>query len=177
MFDCRKPGAYDAWVSYGQSKLANILFTYELARRLPANVTANTLHPGIVATELGRYILPGSNSWWQNAVVNGLKMFAKTPSQGAETSIFLASSPSVSRLTGRVRWKARCVERVVQIVLHCTMMMMVIVLTLTNRVYSGSEVLFFYFFISSFNSTSLTASSSLQATAHTTRAMRSGSGT
>ena len=118
LFEGRKPGAYDAWVAYGQSKLANILFTYELARRLPGNVTANTLHPGLVATELGRDILPDNNAWWQNAILNGLKMFVKTPSQGAETSIYLASDPSVSRLTGRVRLEHAARESVSFIYLY-----------------------------------------------------------
>ena len=47
---------YQRWAAYGQSKLANVLFTYELARRLPfsANTTVNSLHPGIVNTELQR---------------------------------------------------------------------------------------------------------------------------
>ena len=45
---------YSGWGAYAQSKLANVLFTYELARRLPSHITANTLHPGIVETELSR---------------------------------------------------------------------------------------------------------------------------
>lgn len=48
---------YSKWGAYGQSKLANVLFTYELARRLPKHITANTLHPGLVYTELQRYEL------------------------------------------------------------------------------------------------------------------------
>ena len=51
------PGAYDPWKAYGQSKLANVLFTYELARRLQPStrITVNCLHPGVVRTELSRY--------------------------------------------------------------------------------------------------------------------------
>jgi NAD(P)-dependent dehydrogenase (short-subunit alcohol dehydrogenase family) len=47
---------YKPWVAYGQSKLANVLFTYELARRVPlsSRITVNALHPGVVDTELGR---------------------------------------------------------------------------------------------------------------------------
>ena len=52
--DLQYSKSYSAWGAYGQSKLANILFTYELARRLPSHVTANTLHPGVVETELSR---------------------------------------------------------------------------------------------------------------------------
>ena len=50
--------SYSKWGAYGQSKLANILFTYELARRLPKHITANTLHPGMVNTELQRSDAP-----------------------------------------------------------------------------------------------------------------------
>jgi len=53
--DLQYSKSYSAWGAYGQSKLANILFTYELARRLPSHLTANTLHPGVVATELQRW--------------------------------------------------------------------------------------------------------------------------
>lgn len=55
--DLQSVQSYQAWRAYGQSKLANILFTYELARRLgpETNVVANCLHPGIVNTELARY--------------------------------------------------------------------------------------------------------------------------
>ena len=55
--DLQSVHQYQAWRAYGQSKLANVLFTYELARRLgpEANVVANCLHPGIVNTELARY--------------------------------------------------------------------------------------------------------------------------
>jgi NAD(P)-dependent dehydrogenase (short-subunit alcohol dehydrogenase family) len=62
---CRKN--YQPWVAYGQSKLANVLFTYELARRLPkdANCTVNALHPGVVDTELARYLLPDDPPFWQ----------------------------------------------------------------------------------------------------------------
>lgn len=57
--DLQSARGYQPWKAYGQSKLANLLFTYELARRLPlaANTTVNALHPGIVNTELSRYAL------------------------------------------------------------------------------------------------------------------------
>lgn len=52
--DLQYQKGYSKWGAYCQSKLANVLFTYELARRLPAHITANTLHPGLVSTELQR---------------------------------------------------------------------------------------------------------------------------
>jgi NAD(P)-dependent dehydrogenase (short-subunit alcohol dehydrogenase family) len=52
--DLQYEKSYSAWGAYGQSKLANILFTYELAERLPAHIKTNTLHPGLVATDLQR---------------------------------------------------------------------------------------------------------------------------
>lgn len=80
---------YSLWTAYGKSKLANVLFTYELARRLAGTgVTANTLHPGYIATNL--------------APAAGLKMSPPlTPEQGAETQIWLASSPDVEGITGK----------------------------------------------------------------------------
>lgn len=55
--DINSEEAYDKWKAYGQSKLANILFTLELSKQLPADwsITANCLHPGVVTTELSRY--------------------------------------------------------------------------------------------------------------------------
>lgn len=88
---------YGAMAVYGQSKLANILFTVELARRLRGRgVTANCLHPGVVATEFG------SKSgglfafgWWF------VRPFARSPERGARTSVYLATSPEVADVTGR----------------------------------------------------------------------------
>jgi NAD(P)-dependent dehydrogenase (short-subunit alcohol dehydrogenase family) len=101
--DLQSTENYDAWRSYGQSKLANVLFTYELNKRLPAgsNTTVNTLHPGVVNTELGRYLLPEKPAWWQMPVLNVLKAFTLTPEQGAATSIYLASSPEVEGVSGK----------------------------------------------------------------------------
>ncbi len=92
---------YDRLVAYGQSKLANLLFTYELARRLKATrVTANALHPGTVATNLG-----SDNGWlmgWLRVRArNLLKRTMIMPEQGARTSIHLASSPEVEGASGR----------------------------------------------------------------------------
>ena len=82
---------------YGQTKLANILFTAELARRTEGTrVTANSLHPGAVATSLGK-----NNGAWARAIVALLRPFFRTPEGGAATSVHLASSPAVDGVTGR----------------------------------------------------------------------------
>lgn len=83
--------------SYGQSKLANILFTYALAGRLTdSGVTANCLHPGAVATGLGM-----NNGWWARGLIALLRPFFKTPQRGAQTSIYLATSPAVEGVSGK----------------------------------------------------------------------------
>ncbi|GFH09494.1 uncharacterized protein HaLaN_04650 [Haematococcus lacustris] len=96
-------GAYSPWEAYGQSKLANILFTYELARRLKdyPQVTVNCLHPGVVRTELGRYMVNSSNQMWMGPAIYLASFFFKTPQQGAQTSIYLASSPDVANTTSK----------------------------------------------------------------------------
>jgi NAD(P)-dependent dehydrogenase (short-subunit alcohol dehydrogenase family) len=89
---------YAPMQAYGQSKLANLLFTYELARRLSGTgVTVNAVHPGFVATGFAR-----NNGAFFNvgAGIFG-KLFGRTPEQGAATSIYLASSPDVERVTGK----------------------------------------------------------------------------
>lgn len=78
-----------------------MLFTYELARRLGTSATANALHPGVVATELQRYLLPDNPPFWQKPLIDLASKFCLTPEQGAQTSIYLASSPEVEGLTGK----------------------------------------------------------------------------
>lgn len=86
---------YKPFAIYAQSKLANLLFTYELARRL-SGVMANCIHPGVVSTNLGRgTYLP---------VRLALKLFSwrfLTPEQGADGVIHLASSSELDGVTGR----------------------------------------------------------------------------
>lgn len=83
--------------AYSQSKLANVLFTYELARRLEGTgVTATTLHPGVVRTGLGADDPP----LMFRILGPVMRPFMKTPEQGAETSVYLASSPEVEGVTG-----------------------------------------------------------------------------
>jgi len=81
---------------YGLSKLCNILFTQELAKRTAGSgVTVNALHPGAVGTRLGQ-----NNGAWAKALTLLLRPFFLTPAQGAETSIYLASSPDVEGVSG-----------------------------------------------------------------------------
>ncbi len=87
---------YRAMRVYGQSKLCNILFTYELARRLAGSrVTANCLHPGAVATRLGQ-----NNGRIATAITKVLAPFFRTPEGGADTAVHLATSPDVAGTTG-----------------------------------------------------------------------------
>jgi len=88
---------FGAWRSYSRSKLANIMFTYALARRLAGSgVTANSLHPGFVATRLG-----SGNKIPIRPVYLLLKPFTISPKKGAETSVFLATSPDVEGVSGK----------------------------------------------------------------------------
>jgi NAD(P)-dependent dehydrogenase (short-subunit alcohol dehydrogenase family) len=88
---------YRAFRVYGQTKLANILFTYELARRLQGTgVTANAAHPGFVATNFGK----GDGGWLRYGIALA-RPFAITPERGAQTSIYLATSPEVAEVSGR----------------------------------------------------------------------------
>jgi len=84
--------------AYGRSKLANIMFTYELTRWLAGSgVTANALHPGHVATDMWRTNFPiiGPALKWV------MSLFALSPEEGADNSIYLASSPEVEGVTGK----------------------------------------------------------------------------
>ncbi len=88
---------YRGWRAYQQSKLANILFTNELARRLEGSgVTANCLHPGFVRTTIFRE--RGAVGWLLRRAAD---LIALSPEEGARTSIFLASSPEVDGISGR----------------------------------------------------------------------------
>jgi retinol dehydrogenase-14 len=88
---------YSGQTAYNQSKLADVMFTYELARRLEGTgVTATVLHPGVVSTGFGAE----DPSRIFTLIVPFYRPFMKTPAQGAETSIYLASSPKVEGVTG-----------------------------------------------------------------------------
>ena len=88
---------YNGFMAYAQSKLANILFTRELARRLEGtSVTVNSLHPGKISTEIRRHF-----SWWRKLTWDVVfKHFGKTTEQGAQTQIHLAVSEEVEGVSG-----------------------------------------------------------------------------
>ncbi len=88
---------YNGQTAYNQSKLASVMFTYELARRLAGSgVTATVLHPGVVNSGFGAE----DPSRVFKLLVPLWRPFMKTPQQGAATSIYLASSPKVEGVTG-----------------------------------------------------------------------------
>ncbi|CAF3799360.1 unnamed protein product [Adineta steineri] len=92
--------------AYSHSKLANILFTKELSRKLQnTNITANSLHPGCVQTEIARNILGGHYQIILNTFMLLLTPISyyltKTPEQGAQTSIYLASDRRLNHVTGK----------------------------------------------------------------------------
>ena len=89
---------YSGQRAYNQSKLANVVFTYELARRLDGSgVTANTLHPGVVRTA---FAAEDPSPMWR-VLLPLIRPFLKSPEQGAATSLYLASSPEVEGVTGK----------------------------------------------------------------------------
>jgi len=96
--DLNLENGYDGLKAYRQSKLANVLFTYELARKMEGKgVTVNTLHPGVVGTQIGYANNQTFISWiWRLA-----NPFMLSSEKGAETSIYLASSPEVEGVTGK----------------------------------------------------------------------------
>lgn len=95
---------YRGFRAYGRSKLCNILFTLELARRLSGTqVTANSLHPGFVNTRFGDNGINGFGS----LLFRGLKKFALSPEKGAETLIYLASSAEPATVSGAYFHKCR----------------------------------------------------------------------
>jgi retinol dehydrogenase-14 len=96
--DLQGERSYSGSRAYDQSKLANVLFTYELARKLTATaVTANAVHPGVVSTSFGAED-PGRI---HRMFVPFLRPFMRTPAQGAATSVRVASDPALEQVTGR----------------------------------------------------------------------------
>ncbi len=96
---------YRGFAAYSRSKLANILFTRELARRLDgSNITVNALHPGFVDSRFGR---DGDTRRWFEVAYRVGSVMAITPEAGAQTSVYLASSPDVDGITGEYFYKGR----------------------------------------------------------------------
>lgn len=105
--DLQAERRYSAMKVYGQAKLANVLFTYELARRLRGTgVTVNALHPGGVASNFGA----GQPGPLTQVVRFFITRFGITPEQGAQTSIYLASSPEVDGVTSKYWIKSKPVR-------------------------------------------------------------------
>jgi NAD(P)-dependent dehydrogenase (short-subunit alcohol dehydrogenase family) len=103
--DLQSTGHYAGMQAYGRSKLANILFTTELARRLRGTgVTANAVHPGTVATGFAR---DGDASGVLAFGVKVIKPFVLTPEKGARTSVYVATSPDVADVSGEYFAKCR----------------------------------------------------------------------
>jgi NAD(P)-dependent dehydrogenase (short-subunit alcohol dehydrogenase family) len=101
--DLQSAKNFRAMTAYGRSKLCNILFTRQLARSLQGtNVTANCLHPGFVATRFADESggLVSRFAWLA-------KLFAISPAEGAQTIVYLASSPEVANVTGQYFYKCR----------------------------------------------------------------------
>lgn len=94
--DINSEKSYGRIPAYAQSKLANVLFSRELSKRLKGTgVTVNTVHPGSVITELAKYI-PGYSILWPLLIFT-----SKTPKEGAQTSIFCAVDESLNNVTGK----------------------------------------------------------------------------
>jgi NAD(P)-dependent dehydrogenase (short-subunit alcohol dehydrogenase family) len=92
--------------SYAAAKLADIMFAAELARRwAPLGVTANSMHPGVVRTGFGR-----SGDWSEHGLWSLTNLWALTPEQGADTLVYLASSPDVAKVSGEYFYK-RAIKR------------------------------------------------------------------
>ena len=88
---------YDGWKNYAQSKFANVLFAKELARRFKGTKrTANAVHPGVIATNLGRHMNPIVWSLYSALA----PLFLKTVPQGAATEVYVATSPALDGVSG-----------------------------------------------------------------------------
>jgi len=101
--DLQSERRFSAFGAYSRSKLMNILFTRELARRLAGTgVTANCLHPGFVASRFG-----DESGGLMSLAVRAAKLFAITPEQGAESIVYLASSPEMEGKSGGYYYKCQ----------------------------------------------------------------------
>jgi NAD(P)-dependent dehydrogenase (short-subunit alcohol dehydrogenase family) len=94
---------YKAWKAYQRSKLANVLFTYELLKKVPGNITVNCLHPGFVATNFGH----NNGGFFGPVLKIAQRISAIDPEEGAKTSIFLCSAPEVKGVSGKYFYKCQ----------------------------------------------------------------------
>ena len=95
---------YNVVTAYSQSKLANVLFTRELANRLKdKNITVNCCHPGAVATNMG----VNRETGFGKTITGMLKPVFQTPEQGAQTAIFLATDASIKDITGEYFYQCK----------------------------------------------------------------------
>ncbi len=93
----RDASGFSMMNSYGASKLMNVLFTYELARRLEgSNITVNVLHPGLIRSRFGH----NTSGLWSR-LFKVVQVFARSTKQGAETPVYLATSPEVVGISGK----------------------------------------------------------------------------
>ncbi|XP_030282780.1 retinol dehydrogenase 12-like [Sparus aurata] len=98
--DLNQDKDYNPWRSYRQSKLANVLFSRELAKQLQGTgVTTYSLHPGVIQTELGRHFWP-KIPLWKRIVYKPLMFLIKTPKEGAQTTIHCAVEESLQNESG-----------------------------------------------------------------------------
>jgi NAD(P)-dependent dehydrogenase (short-subunit alcohol dehydrogenase family) len=108
--DLQSERKYRMLQAYGQAKLAMILFTYALARRLAGTgVTVNCLHPGVVATNFMNQAIPPFARIFARPLMSILKRFQITSEEGAQTSLYLATSPEVEGVTGK--YVDKCKEK------------------------------------------------------------------
>jgi len=94
---------YKAWKAYQKSKLANVLFTYELLKKVPGNITVNCLHPGFVATNFGH----NNGGFFGPVLKIAQRISAIDPEEGAKTSIFLCSAPEIKGASGKYFYKCQ----------------------------------------------------------------------
>jgi len=103
--DLESQESYGFMSAYGKSKLANIMFTYELDRRLTGSgVMVNAVHPGFVGTNMG-----ANNGWLVKLFLPLTSLWALSPEEGAETSLYLASSPEVEGVSGKYFYQKKVV--------------------------------------------------------------------
>lgn len=97
--DLNSEQGYNKYKAYSQSKLANVLFSRELSKRLAGSgVTVNTVHPGVVKTELGRHLI---HSHVRTIINPFVYFFFKTPKSGAQTSLAVALDPELEKISGK----------------------------------------------------------------------------